>query len=410
MSLASQQTVYTPEFFQEAVVIPGLEAGIVLPHGADSLFKPSKAARRHLSGLLSGEFYAWIYDGGERSELAAKVSALLEDDEDNLLAEFQNWLSTHHNVEFKEGGVNPEWMIVSGSTTQDIADLMGILNAEKGGQARFGAITPTYPDWIRETNEKYDGRLVSVPLNDTDEGWELDINALEAALPDMDVLFLCNPNNPTGHVFLEDEVRQIVRLCKEHDVKVISDEVFADKVGEGKKHTPLINAAIAEEYVEGVVMLYGSGKTFGTGAFPCSVAIIADAKLRQSFVDRESPKKKPSKEAARAATDCMREESGYVAGINRVLAANITYVTDVLSRAGFQSHPSDGAFIQAVRLSTSMDPDVIKRDMVDRALAFARAGIGVNDCARYGLPCYGRITLCAPYHIVQRQFDRLLDL
>ena len=57
--------------------------------------------------------------------------------------------------------------------------------------------------------------------------------------------FLCHPHNPGGIVWTEDELQEILRLCKKYDVLILSDEIHADLVLPGIKHIPL--AILAEE-------------------------------------------------------------------------------------------------------------------------------------------------------------------
>lgn len=41
-------------------------------------------------------------------------------------------------------------------------------------------------------------------------------------------IILCNPNNPTGYLYSEAEVRELARICKEHQLYLISDEAYRD--------------------------------------------------------------------------------------------------------------------------------------------------------------------------------------
>jgi histidinol-phosphate aminotransferase len=70
--------------------------------------------------------------------------------------------------------------------------------------------------------------LRSVPLHD--ETFALDVDALMDAITDKtSLLFLCNPNNPTGTFFPAEQVQQIVERLPEH-VTLIADEVYSDFV------------------------------------------------------------------------------------------------------------------------------------------------------------------------------------
>ena len=56
--------------------------------------------------------------------------------------------------------------------------------------------------------------------------------------PDTQSLLLCNPQNPTGNVWTEDELLRIGELCLKHQVVVLADEIHADFVRHGRRYTP----------------------------------------------------------------------------------------------------------------------------------------------------------------------------
>ena len=73
-------------------------------------------------------------------------------------------------------------------------------------------------------------------------------------------LLLNTPNNPTGRVYTRAELRLIADLCIEHDVIVISDEVYEHLIFEGHQH---IAIASLDGMFERTVTVGSAGKTFG---------------------------------------------------------------------------------------------------------------------------------------------------
>lgn len=53
-------------------------------------------------------------------------------------------------------------------------------------------------------------------------------------------IMLCNPGNPTGHVYKKDELASIVRLVKEKGLYMIADEVYREFVYDGLQHTSIL--------------------------------------------------------------------------------------------------------------------------------------------------------------------------
>ena len=68
--------------------------------------------------------------------------------------------------------------------------------------------------------------------------YHIDWDDLEARMtPDTHTMLLCNPQNPTGNVWSEDDLLRIGELALKHDVVVLSDEIHADFVRNGR-YTP----------------------------------------------------------------------------------------------------------------------------------------------------------------------------
>ncbi len=62
-----------------------------------------------------------------------------------------------------------------------------------------------------------------------EEGFSLDLAAIEKTLiGEYDLLFLCNPGNPTGRLYLRKEVRALYELCQEAGTLLVLDEAFID--------------------------------------------------------------------------------------------------------------------------------------------------------------------------------------
>ncbi len=86
-------------------------------------------------------------------------------------------------------------------------------------------------------------RTVENPLvfdNKTDN-YEMDFEDFERKVkdPNNKLFILCNPHNPMGRVWSEEDLRKIGELCLNNGVLVFSDEIHSDLIYKGHKHTPL---------------------------------------------------------------------------------------------------------------------------------------------------------------------------
>ncbi|UWQ29298.1 MalY/PatB family protein [Leisingera sp. M523] len=134
---------------------------------------------------------------------------------------------------------------------------------------------------IRELTEAGDSVLMQVPayhqfgkvisgagrevvksvLRNTDGVYEMDFDDLEEKLraPDVKAMILCNPHNPVGRVWREDELARLAALAATHGVTIISDEIQADIIYSGHKFTSLMAVDAANH----VAVIGSPAKTFG---------------------------------------------------------------------------------------------------------------------------------------------------
>jgi len=98
----------------------------------------------------------------------------------------------------------------------------------------------------------------AVPLRQAD--FRLDAGALQAAVtPRTTAILLNTPHNPTGTVLDPAELAAVARIAVEHDLLVISDEVYEHLVFDGRSHVPI---ATLPGMAERTLTVSSAGKTF----------------------------------------------------------------------------------------------------------------------------------------------------
>lgn len=76
------------------------------------------------------------------------------------------------------------------------------------------------------------------------------INEMEAAItPQTRAIFLSTPNNPTGAVYSRDELLAIAALCRNHNLWLVSDEVYGELTYEGQHVSPCVLPGMAERTI-----------------------------------------------------------------------------------------------------------------------------------------------------------------
>jgi len=90
--------------------------------------------------------------------------------------------------------------------------------------------------------------------------FRLDLDSMAAAIGERTRLILLNtPHNPTGSVLTRAELEGVARLAIEHDLVVVTDEVYEHLVFDGREHVPI---ATLPGMAERTLSISSSGKTF----------------------------------------------------------------------------------------------------------------------------------------------------
>jgi alanine-synthesizing transaminase len=126
--------------------------------------------------------------------------------------------------DYYRGSVDPSRILLTAGTSEAYAYLMKLLT-EPGGELLVPR--PSYPlfEYLAALESV---RIVQYPLL-YDSGWSINIQALADAITERArAVVLVNPNNPTGSFVKKQELGDVVELCREHGLAIISDEVFSD--------------------------------------------------------------------------------------------------------------------------------------------------------------------------------------
>ncbi|BDZ38096.1 MalY/PatB family protein [Microbacterium suwonense] len=132
---------------------------------------------------------------------------------------------------------------------------------------------PIYPPFF-DLIEEAGGIVQRVPLRDTGESWELDLEGIERALADgARAVLLCNPHNPTGSVPSAQSLDAVARLAEQHGAAVISDEIHAPLTQPGVPFTPFLASGDAAQRIGYVVT--SASKAFNLAGLKCALMISA---------------------------------------------------------------------------------------------------------------------------------------
>lgn len=95
----------------------------------------------------------------------------------------------------------------------------------------------------------------------------IDFDDLDEKLSKVKLMILCNPHNPIGKIWSKDDLARIGKLCKKHDVILISDEIHCDLTDPGLNYNPFETSF---DY-ENTITCLSPSKSFNIAGFQSSV-------------------------------------------------------------------------------------------------------------------------------------------
>ena len=105
-----------------------------------------------------------------------------------------------------------------------------------------------------------------------------------ALTPRTRIVILCNPNNPTGTVYTREELESVASFCRDHDLFLVSDEVYREFVYDGRRAVSALELKSCEDFVIVVDSLSKRYSACGIrlGALVTRSADVYEAALRMA--------------------------------------------------------------------------------------------------------------------------------
>lgn len=192
---------------------------------------------------------------------------------DGYYNSIMSWLNNQHNW-----SVEKDWITFIPGIVKGIAFTIDCF-LKKGDKVIIQP--PVYPPFHNVPKlHNYD--LVYNPLTLESGKYIMDFDDLKKKIdPACKLLILCNPHNPGGRVWSKEELEIVADICYDNNILVISDEIHADLVYDGHKHTPF--ASVSEKAKMNSITFMAPSKTFNIAGIVSSFSVIPNPDLRAKF-------------------------------------------------------------------------------------------------------------------------------
>ena len=262
------------------------------------------------------------------------------------------------------GSVDPVNVIVGCGATE-LIHLFALTFVEEGDEALIPC--PTFSEY--EVCVAKMGGLVKPLMLKREHGFSLNPEAvLQRLNKRTKVIFLCNPNNPTGYLAPREDLLRIVREAHEADALVLVDESYVEFVDEPASVVDLVNS------YSNLLVLRSITKPFGMPGLRIGYAVASEEVV--GLMSRVKVPWSVSIPAQAAAVEALRDRR-YLERLRSLVARERRYVFEGLRKLrGVRAFPSKANFFLvdvegAGKTSTALKAELLKR------------GILVRDCSSF---------------------------
>lgn len=262
-------------------------------------------------------------------------------------------------------GTEYENVIVGNGSTELISLFIQIEHPKKAL-----IIGPTYSEYEREISLG-GGTTLYYPLKEKDN-FQLDVEDFLANLNEsIDLLVICNPNNPTSSCILRSQMRHILDACKQYDIYVMVDETYV----EFAENMNDISAVPLTNYYNNIVILRGTSKFFAAPGLRLGYAITGNRDLIKAINTRKNPWTINS--LAVIAGETMFTDSDYIKKTRQLISLERARIYRLFQKhSDFKVYESNANFM-LVRI---LRDDITSQDLFDRAI---REKMMIRDCSTF---------------------------
>ena len=348
---------------------------------ADMDFRAPKIIQEKLHGINSHGIYGYYGDYKEYNN------------------SIKWWMKNRHNWE-----IDTSWIFTTHGLVNGTGLCIDAFTKPGDGIILFTPVYYQFSNLVEAARRK----VVECPLKLISNQYHFDFVSYERNLSgDEKMVILCSPHNPGGRVWTKNELQEVAKFAKKHDLVLVSDEIHHDLVYPNKSHTvmPIADPSVCDR----LVMMTATTKTFNIAGAHSGNVIIPNPNLRQKFSQRiKALGISPNSFGLFMATAAYSPEGAqwldellhYIDG-NRVI-----FDREVNKIPGLSSMPLEGTYLAWVDFSgTGMEEE----EFIYRVQEKAKIAVNHGSTFGTGGEKFLRFNLATPRTLVVEATKRLKD-
>ena len=269
---------------------------------------------------------------------------------------------------------------------------------------KIGMSTPAYPPFTNVPAAQQ-REVVTCELTEQDGHYTMNFEELEEIFRSGIKLFvLCNPHNPIGIVWSPEELEQLVALCIQYDVYLLSDEIHAD-ISIQKAYTPVLTLANATEAK--IITCIAPTKTFNIAGIHAAMIVAPDKKLFTAIEKNTQAHGNLGLNtfASTAVKAVYTEGAAWLDDLLIYLKNNMEYVVKELNAIeGLKVEIPDATYLMWIDYRKT---GIEEKELMARLLSVGQ--VALDPGTKYGEAGRGflRINVACPFELLQDGVERI---
>ena len=238
--------------------------------------------------------------------------------------------------------------------------------------------------------------------------YEIDFDDLaqKTAVPTNKILILCNPHNPVGRVWTQEELKQVAEICAQHDVFVISDEIHGDFAFPPHRYVPFLTAS--ETAAQNGAACISPAKTFNISGMVDAFTVIPNQAHRQQFHNfaHRYQINKTNVFTNTAVTAAFQEGAAWLSELLDYLQENVALIRQFLqeNQMGISLIEPEGTFLAWLDFrGLGLEAKELEKILAQEAKVALSPGYWYG---REGAG-FARMTIGCPRHTVQQALENM---
>jgi cystathionine beta-lyase len=308
----------------------------------------------------------------------------------------QHWFKKHHDWEIKK-----EEIVYSPGTVFALNVAVRAFTEPGDGIIIQRPVYPPFTGAVEGNGRKVINNKLKV---DAAGVYTIDFEDFEQKARDekTKMFILCNPHNPTGRIFSNEELKRLSDICAQNHVLIVADEIHGDLIRRDQVFTPIAKLAEDDQHI---ITCTAINKTFNVAGLHCTNMVLPNPNLRAKFV-RALGHQVATPFAISALIAAYNEGEEWLEQLKEYIDGTMEWVKSFLAERmpKVKTRIPEGTYLMWLDFSGY---GISPREVHDRI--YNKANVILEDGKMFGEEGleYQRICLPSPRPIIKEAFERI---